>query len=374
MTKGLERATMKSRCNTTFISALLLSLCLMSFIPGGLKCAGAQSSTESRGLAQPTQSTDANKPEEPLGIEVKHIGRAEAASVVNTGFFPSRQPVIYWHDQDWNIDLVIPPTGSENDAYSLRISSSSGAASTVLLPEVYAQIKSITRAPRDKVILDADCGGTCSGFLIVDLKEAKVIDDIGAEDVTISPDGRFILYNNGYPSHGGEHENLYHLYDTMKPPSENVCGYSRYDSKHERLVEVWRGFQVFPQKPGQIFCTNKENDGLDDDNMAMNFTWAADSSKIVFADVKSGVMSLVVVTMPVGTKDLPRTSVYPLTGAEDVCAGVTDSAGEKYCNYGIIQSLGWEVNAVKAVFDYQSRTKVGGQMTIPVSKFVAIGK
>ena len=108
--------------------------------------------------------------------------------------------------------------------------------------------------------------------------------------------------------------------------------------------------------------------------MAMNFTWAADSSKIVFADVKSGVMSLVVVTMPVGTKDLPRTSVYPLTGAEDVCAGVTDSAGEKYCNYGIIQSLGWEVNAVKAVFDYQSRTKVGGQMTIPVSKFVAIGK
>ena len=53
---------------------------------------------------------------------------------------------------------------------------------------------------------------------------------------------------------------------------------------------------------------------------------------------------------------------------------MTDSVGEKYCNYGIIQSLGWEVNAVKAVFDYQSRTKVGGQMTIPVSKFVAIGK
>ena len=86
------------------------------------------------------------------------------------------------------------------------------------------------------------------------------------------------------------------------------------------------------------FCTNKGNDGLDDDNMAMNFTWAADSRKIVFADVKSGVMSLVVVTMPVGTKDLPRTSVYPLTGAEDVCAGVTDSAGEKYCNYGIMLS------------------------------------
>ena len=147
---------------------------------------------EPRVGAATAQSTNDNKPEEPLGTEVKHIGTAEASTVVNTGFFPSRQPVIYWHDQDWNIDLVIPPTGSENDAYSLRISSSSGAASTVLLPEVYAQINSITRdawATKLSSMLTAEEHVT--GFLIVDLKKAKVIDDIGAEDVTISPDGPF---------------------------------------------------------------------------------------------------------------------------------------------------------------------------------------
>ena len=93
MTKGLERAAMKSRCNTTFISALLLSLCLMSFIPGGLKCAGAQSPTESRGLAQQTaQSTGNNNQEQPFDTQVTHIGTAEVSTVVDTGYFPSRQP------------------------------------------------------------------------------------------------------------------------------------------------------------------------------------------------------------------------------------------------------------------------------------------
>lgn len=323
---------------------------------------------------QSAQSKGAQETEKLFKTQVKHIGAAELSTVVNTGYFPSRQPKIYWHDQDWNVDLVIPPSGSENDAYSLRISSSSGAVSTVEIPEVHRQIDTIYRTPGDKVILDAECGGTCTGFLIVDLKQAKVIDDIGAEDVTISPNGRFILYDNGFPAHGGEDPSQYHLYDTTKTPKENFCGHTPNDFKVEKLSEDWRGFQVFPQKLGQIYCTNKENDDLDDENIAMNFLWSEDSSKIIFADVKSGVMSLVLVTMPVGTKDLPKTSIYTLKDAEDVCAGATDAAKEKYCDYHVIQSLGWEDDAVKAVFHHQFGTKFDVNLTISTSKFVPIGK
>jgi hypothetical protein len=304
MTKGLERATMKIRCNTTLISALLLSLCLMSFIPGGLKCAGAQSSTEDRGLAQPAQSTDANKPEEPLGIEVKHIGTAEAATVVNTGFFPSRQPVIYWHDQDWNIDLVLPV--AESRVFSLDIRSKTGRELNVKLPERAMQINSILRAPDDKVIVDTDCNSECIGFVIVDLKLGKVIDDVVTAGTYFSPNRRFILYDNWFANWDDSVKDTYHLYDILRTPKENTCGYEINDPKHERLGDYLRGFQVYPRKPGQIHCAVDEDS---DGNVATNFTWAADSSKIVFTDVKRNKTSLVVVTMPVGTKDLPRTSV-----------------------------------------------------------------
>lgn len=327
-------------------------------------------------LAQQTaQSTGNNNQEQPFDTQVTHIGTAEVSTVVDTGYFPSRQPKIYWHDQDWNVDLIVPPSGSENDTYSLRVRSSSGAESTVEIPEVYGQIDKIYRTPGDKVILDAECGGTCTGFLVVDLKQAKVIDNIGAEDVTISPNGRFILYDNGYPSHGGEDPGQYHLYDTVKTPLENFCGHTLVHPRNERLDEDWRGFQVFPQKPGQVYCTNKENDDLDDDNVATNFVWSADSSKIVFADVKSGVMSLVVVAMPAGAKDLPQTSTYALIGAEDACKGIMDSVGERYCDYHAIKSLGWDGDTVTAAFlPRVNGRRVEMDLAVPLWKFVPISK
>jgi hypothetical protein len=258
--------------------------------------------------------------------------------------------------------------------YSLSIHSSDGKARVLKLPTSYAQVDSVSLAPSDKAILVGECGGTCNSFAIVDLKQGKVIDDIGVETLSISPNRRFILYDNGYTPHSYDNENLYHLYDAIKPPRENVCGYRDNDQKHEDLDETMRGFQVYPQKPSQVFCTDHENDEVNDDNLATNFTWASDSSKIVFADVKSGVMSIVVVTMPVGVTDLPKTSVYTLTGTEDVCVGATDATGGGSCDYRVIQSIGWDGDAVKAVFHHQFGTKLDLEKTIPISQFVPISK
>ena len=309
---------------------------------------------------------------QPLNTEVFHMGDSEGKRVVKGAFYPARQPEIYWRDQDISIDLIISSGGEA--PYSLHVQSANGRASSVELPRDFAQVDSIYRAPEDKAIIVGECGGTCNEFAIVDLNEMHVIDDIGVENLSISPNRRFILYDNGYNLHSEDNENLYHLYDTLKTPRENTCGYRDNDPKHESLDETMRGFQVYPQKPGQLKCTFHENDEEDDDNVGTNFTWSDDSSKIVFADLKRGAMSLVLVTMPVGANDLPKTSVHGLQGTQDVCTGATDAAGEKYCDYHEIQSLGWDGDSVKASFHHQFGTPLNLGISIPVSAFVPIGK
>ncbi len=354
---------------------------------------------------QTAPSTGTEIPEPPFATQTSQIGAAEVKTVVVTGYFPERQPVIYWHDPEWKIDLVIPPAGSENDAYSLHILSSDGRSSTVEIPEVYGQINTIYRTPGDKVILDAICGGMCTSFLIVDLKLAKIIDDIGAEGVTISPNGRFILYLSGHTARAPEQEpSRYHLYDTAKTPMENYCGHTPINFRHEKLPEDWRGFRVYPQKPGQIYCTIKENDNLDDDNSASDFIWSSDSSKVIFADVKSGVMSLVLVKIPRddrdkdndhdrdqdrdrdrdksrdhdgdhdrdhrGENDRPRTFIYTFTGTEDVCAGAAT------CDSNNVRSIAWNGDSVDVALIQVNPTgpAIEKDLTIPISKFVPIGK
>jgi len=76
----------------------------------------------------------------------------------------------------------------------------------------------------------------------------------------------------------------------------------------------------------------------------------------------------------VGTSDLPKTSTYPLVGAENVCAGATDAVGQPYCDYHVIQSLGWDGDTVTATFNHRFGTPLDTELTIPISKFVPIGK
>lgn len=189
----------------------------------------------------PGQSTIASTPKKSLSTEIKHVGTAEAKTVVKTGFFPSRQPEAYWHDQDWNIDLVIPP--SNDSPYSLSIRSGRETALILKLPELYVQINSISGAPDDKAIVDADCGAELSCFAIVDLKQGKVVDDVGVSFTVISPDRRFIVFKNWFPSHAETYENEYRLYDIMKTPRQNLCGYRKNDPDHKDLHSAFRSFQ-----------------------------------------------------------------------------------------------------------------------------------
>ena len=170
---------------------------------------------------QPKQAGKAEDLTQLLPTEIKYIGEAEAKQVPANArrFDPSMQPVVYWHDTDWKIDLIVRAAESEPD--SLSINSSDGSNRIVELPDSFAEIESIRRVPGDKAIVVADLNGDSMSFAIIDLKLGKVIDDIGTFAPTISPNGRFILYDNWFPPHAESGTNeFYHLYDTLKSPGK----------------------------------------------------------------------------------------------------------------------------------------------------------
>ena len=296
--------------------------------------------------------------------EITQIGEAQVQTMVSNGFFPDRQPVVFWHDPEWSIDLLLP--SDRDGVFSVGIQSRSGARSVVPLPKRVRQITSVVRAPEDRAIVSTE-GSESFGFVILDLKKARVVDDVDSDGIHISPNRRFILFDSWFANWNDSVPHEFRLYDVLKTPRENTCGYLISDSEHENLDDYLRGIQVFPPMPT---CSDHEkNLGLDE---GANFAWAPDSSRIVFADARNGVMRLVLVTMPTGTHDLPKTSVYVLKGPQDVCAGATDAAEEKDCGYDVIQSLGWEGDSVKAAFHRRFRAPRDLQLTVPVSAFVPI--
>lgn len=302
--------------------------------------------------------------------KIIRIGTAEVrtASTFVADYAPCLQPEVYWHDMDWHIDLLLP--SAPNDAYSLSIRPKSGAVEILKLPNLYTQFGSIALAPNNKAIVVAYAYGSWSGeirsYLIVDLILGKVIDEITASRFSVSPNRRFILFRNwsGPPEDQETSEKRYRLYDTMKSPRENVCGYMSNDPKHERLDEEMRGFQVYPRMPGQVSCNDPEKEE-EEDYEGSDFAWSADSSKVAFIDVKNTKrMSLILVTMPTGPKDHPQTSVYGLDETETHCAEIQDWDTLHDC------SLEWESKSDNAVSILSGDQK---NRTFPISKFVPIG-
>jgi hypothetical protein len=299
--------------------------------------------------------------------EVRHIGGAEVKLVVQGSLVdPQQQPEVYWHDPEWSIDLVAPESADQAPRISIR--SHLGNTSLAKLPEYYEQISEILRGPEDKAIVLEDNHLAESDFSIIDLKSGQLMNNVGVAFTEVSPNRRFVFFEDVRPlvADTAKDESRYRLYDALKSPRGNTCGYRRNDPTHKYLDPDMRGFQVYPRNPGHTTCDSVDED---DDNSGSNFVWADDSSKIVFADLKNNVMSLVLVMMPLNTKDPPRTLLYPLTGAENVCAGA------KYCD-SIVKSLTWNSDAVNVAFVQVNPAgpPIAKSLTIPLSKFVPIGK
>jgi hypothetical protein len=247
--------------------------------------------------------------------EVSRIGTAEVSSaptwVIDSYAYRCQQPDVYWHDKDWNIGLLLP--SAENDPYALRIRSRSSQEKIVRLEDSFNQIASISLTPNDDAIVVAYVYGKLMGEFsvasIVDLKAGKVVDEVVASSISTSPNRRFLIYLNGdqtYPVYD------YRLYDLLRTPRENTCGYRQNDPEHKDFDEEYRGVPIYPKKAHQVSCSDLDQKPFEDENhqRISNFLWSADSSKVIFVDAKDeGTLNLILVTMPTGPKDLPNTSI-----------------------------------------------------------------
>ena len=306
-----------------------------------------------------------------IRAEVQTVGDARVSIVSKDSLFdPAHHPAVYWHDPEWTIDLVLP-VGAKT-GYSLRLCASGGTPRFVELPEDFEQVQAIYRSGDGKVIVVEANHRSSGAFAIIDLEKGRLLDKVGVNFLKISPNRRFIFFENWSPAIGEASENLYRLYDVQRSPRENLCGFRLNDPKHEDLDDGMRGFQVFPRRPNVVTCDEKED--TDDDNMATNFVWSADSSKLVFADIKGGRMSLVLVEMPGNLGLLPRTLVYPLQGSEDVCHGAADAVGEPLCDYHLIESIGWDGDAVVASIRHPHGSSFSSKLRVPIARFDSIGK
>jgi hypothetical protein len=317
---------------------------------------------------------------QPINSEIRHIGNAQLRSVTKTsGFFPDRQPAVYWHDEDWKIDLL--PLSSPDAAYELSITSSDSRERVVKLPEEYAQIDSISRTPNDKAIIIAEINGKTAAFGLVDLKLGKLIDNFAILAPFVSPNQRIILYvNTDYYDYYN-----YRLYDTSKTPRENTCGYRENDPEHKDIDEGYRGFPIYPRKANQTSCSDADDKAFNDEShvRSSDFVWSSDSSKAVFADVMNGSsISLIIVAMHHGDKereyegdhdrdnDLPLTLTYPFAGTENVCAGAAT------CDNNNVRSVAWNGDAVNVALVQANPTgpAIVKNLTIPLSKFIPLTK
>jgi len=102
----------------------------------------------------------------------------------------------------------------------------------------------------------------------------------------------------------------------LRTPKQNTCG---YDEIPTESMSSWgdylRGNPGVSAKAARGAMFRRRSIGW---HLASNFTWASDSSKIVFADYKSNTMSLVLVTMPTGTTDYSQTFGLSAEGPEDI--------------------------------------------------------
>ncbi len=285
-----------------------------------------------------------------------------------------KQPEIYWHDTDMSLDL----DASTKD-WSIVVQQGSNPAERVPLPDslVLEQVYAIHRAPQNHAVLLADLSAGAQFVGIIGTSPAKLLDSFWSSATpSLSPDNHYVLFVRFYPMHGADnYDDQYRLYDVLGTRSSNWPDRPAQDGPPNlpaNYDDTLAGVPVYPLKAGEL---GRDNTNVEDGQVhqkASKFIWSVDSSKVVFADVQGGVISLVVVSMPIGGNGKPQTIVHPLVGPENACLG----SGGGACDYRNVGSITWDrdnVNVVLRIRPQHGKTN-DIDLTIPLTEFVPAGK
>jgi hypothetical protein len=303
-------------------------------------------------------------------VSVQQVGNAEVSNVVaGREYDPLAPPAIYWHDPQWQLDMV--PLPSLDSALSVSIQHN-GRLHTVTLPENYEQIDSILRNPTDKaiVVISDHTGGRT--FIIIDLNNSTIIDTVEASFILLSPNRRFLLFKNWSPNRYSDDdfwENQYRIYDTEATATQNICGYSPSDPQKMATDDSLRGRQIYPPTVPTGSCSLGSTFGSQ--NTGIGFIWSADSNKVAFVDFQGDSATLVAVFLSVTPTVPPITRVYPLRGTENPCGSAAATNGIAYCDPQSLRDILWSGNSIKAQFISLSSPSTTMAISVPLSSFVA---
>jgi hypothetical protein len=283
-----------------------------------------------------------------------------------------KQPDIYWHDADISLDL----DASTKD-WSVVVQQGTNPVERAPLPDLLEQVYAIHRAAPNRAVLLADLSAGAKFIGIIGTSPAKLLDSFwSSAGPSLSPDNRYVLFVRFYPMHGADnYEDQYRLYDVLGTRASNWPERPAQDGPPTEPINydsTLAGVPVYPLKAGEL---GRENTNIEDGQVhqrASEFIWSADSSKVVFADVQGGVISLVVVSMPTAAGGKPQTVVYPLAGTENVCLGTSEAE----CNIFNVRSLAWDGESIRAALMIRPNhaKAIEKDLTIPLSKFVLVGK
>jgi hypothetical protein len=279
-----------------------------------------------------------------------------------------KQTDIYWHDADTQFDL-----DTSTDKWGVLIRRGSAAAERVPLPDILEQVYAIHRTAPNRAVLLADLSAGAKFVGVIGTSSVKHLDSFwSSADPSLSPDNRYVLFVRFYPMHGAEGEDdQYRLYDVLGTRSSNWPDRPAQDGPPTEPINydsTLAGVPVYPLKAGELGRENTNVEEGQEHKSASDFIWTADSSKVAFADVQGGVISLIVVAVPPGGKGEPQTVVHPLVGVENVCLG----PGEGACDIRNVRSLAWDGDNIHAALMIwpQHGKKVDVNLTIPLSRFV----
>jgi hypothetical protein len=296
-------------------------------------------------------------------IDTAEVGSAPTWAI-DSDAYRCQQPDVYWHDKDWNIDLLLPT--AENDPFSLKIRARSGQEKILKLDGLYMQIASISLAPNDEALVVGYAYGSWSGQFsvaeIVNLKSGTQLDQVVASTLSISPNRRFLIFLNGDQTNPVYD---YRLYDLLKSPRENTCGYRDNDPHHKDFDEEYRGIPLYPKTAHQIGCSEADQKPFEDEDhqRASNYLWSADSSKVIFADVNNRkIVNIIEVTMPSGPKDTPHELIYRPDPGKIHWSNLTSSDEEPI-------HLSWDSESEDAV---SILARDSSALIIQISKFVRL--
>ncbi|HEX5687897.1 MAG TPA: hypothetical protein VFY73_28100 [Ideonella sp.] len=205
-------------------------------------------------------------------------------------------------------------TRRDGDAVLLRLEAAGTPARSLALPDELQQVTALRRHGDRLVVTGWMNSALASLVLVVDWRQAQVIDQFWAYAPSISPDGSLIAFERFYPSHGvqGE-ESQYRFYRTAESPQANRPALAPNGSASRDVgLAAW---------PADLAAGPRPNTGVPAaraHHRLSPLAWSADSTRFAVVDAQGSAAQVLLFTPNAS----PLARSHPIASPEALCLPV----------------------------------------------------